>query len=220
MVRSAARTPTLVRIGLLHAVLGLGLATAPGARAAGPITPPTNAAAAIEQGIQAYETQHYDEALTIIRPLAESGHVEAQYFMGMFYMYGAGVEPDAATSGAWFRRAYDQWLARANQNDPAAMVEIAMMLNAGLGVERDDAKAVEWVRRASALDYVEAWTEMGNLYLAGEGVPRDRAEATRWYQKAAQAGSRQAGEVLRWLDEHPPEEVERLQDRLQQGKPF
>jgi uncharacterized protein len=215
--RASLRRVVVAIAGFVGAAI---LLAAPGTKAATRAEAAPGAEAELERGIHAYETQHYDEALSVIRPLAERGHVEAQYFMGMFYMYGVGVIPDAVASGTWFRRAYDQWLMRANQNDPASMVEVAMMLNAGLGVERDDAKAAQWLRRASDLNYVEAWTQMGHLYLAGEGVPRDRGEAERWYRKASKAGSHEADEVLHWLDEHPQEEVERLQDRVQRGKPF
>lgn len=162
----------------------------------------------LERGIEAYEHQDYDTALSLIRPLADAGNTEALYFMGTFYLYGAGVEMNPIEANTWFRRAYDQWAVEANAGKASSMVEVGMMLNTGIGVDRDAPKALEWLRRAADLGEVSAWTELGNLYIAGDGVPRDRAEARRWYEKAVGAGDEHAAYMLTWLDKHSDEEID------------
>lgn len=200
---------------VLAAVLALVVtATAPPAASA------EEGAATLGEAIDAYERQDYDAAVTGFRPLADDGHTEAQYYMGMVYLFGNGVDMDPVQAETWFRRAYDQWEADADRGNPASMVEIALMLNAGLGVQRDDAKAVQWLRKAADLQYVEAWTEMGNMYLAGEGVPRDRPEAERWYRKAAAAGSANADQALKWLAQRSDRDVNDQIERHRHGIPY
>lgn len=167
----------------------------------------------LERGIEAFEHQDYDTAMGLIRPLAEAGDTEALYFMGTFYLYGAGVEMNPVEANTWFRRAYDQWAVEANAGKASSMVEVGMMLNTGIGVDRDAPKALEWLRRAADLGEVSAWTELGNLYIAGDGVPRDRAEARRWYEKAVGAGDEHAASMLTWMDKHSDEEIDAMRRR-------
>lgn len=170
-------------------------------------------AADMDKAVTAYERQEYDTALAIMRPLADQGHTEAQYFMGTFYLYGAGVEMNPGLANVWFRRAFDQWQTEARQGKATAMVEVAMMLNTGIGVDRNTPKAIEWLNRAAELNSVEAWSELGNLYLVGDGVPRDRAAAQGWYQKAANAGDTHARDMLVWMQRHSDQEIDGMLQR-------
>ncbi len=43
-------------------------------------------------GCDAYERGDYDTALKEFRPLAEQGHTEAQWSLGVMYERGRGVE--------------------------------------------------------------------------------------------------------------------------------
>lgn len=172
------------------------------------------ASAQVEEGIKAYDRQEYDTAVKLIRPLAEAGEVEAQYFMGTFYMWGTGVPLDPTTAGTWYHRAYDQWLGRANRGDVPAMVETARILTTGIGVERDDTQALAWLRKAAEQNYPDAWAELGNMYLAGDGVPQDRAEATRWYQKAAAVGNKPATEALDFLRKNSDQDIQDMLEKM------
>jgi len=58
----------------------------------------------------------------------------------------------------------------------------------GKGVERDDAEAVKWFRKAAEQDYASAQNQLGMMYEQGRGVPRDYVKATEWYRKAAERG--------------------------------
>lgn len=55
-----------------------------------------------QQGKIAYDAKNYDEALVIWRPLAENGHTEAQYFLGVVYEEGLGVQQDCILACKWF----------------------------------------------------------------------------------------------------------------------
>ena len=154
----------------------------------------------LEDGIAAFERRDFDTAVRLIAPLAEQGNTEAEYFMGTFYLYGHGVAMDPPQATLWFKRAYGHWEAQARAGNPQAMVEVAGMLTAGLGVTRDDKAAVEWLRKAGDLGNADAWAELGGLYVEGAGVPKDVAEGRRLLGKAAAAGSARASEMLAALD--------------------
>lgn len=150
----------------------------------------------LEDGIAAFEKHDFNTAVRLIEPLAEQGNIEAEYFMGTFHMYGHGVAMDPAQATVWFKRAFGHWETQARAGNPAAMVEVAGMLTAGLGVARDDKAAVEWLRKAGDMGYVDAWAELGGLYVEGAGVPKDPAQGERLLKKASRAGSARADEML------------------------
>lgn len=57
-------------------------------------------------GIAAYEGQDYEKAHLLLYPLAMySRDAEAQFFMGMLYFYGEGVEKDIETAMDWWKKA-------------------------------------------------------------------------------------------------------------------
>jgi len=145
-------------------------------------------AAQLNEGIVAFEMQEYDKAMALIKPLAEHGDPEAQYFMGTFYWYGSGVTRSSPIAQKWFSKAYKTWLTAAEQGDTGAMIEVSRMLNSGLGVERDVVAALTWVRLALANGEVEAHAVLGDMYMEGDGVEKNKEEAIRLYSKAADLG--------------------------------
>ncbi len=144
----------------------------------------------LESGITAYENQEYDTARTLLEPLAESGVAEAQYFMGVMYWYGAGVDLSASEAQVWFARAAKIWQQAASTGDPDAMVEMSLMHRNGFGVDRDDGAALDWVEAAlkENANFVRAVSLMGDHYLDGIGVSANRHQALEWYRKAADLG--------------------------------
>lgn len=74
----------------------------------------------------------------------------------------------------------------------------------GDGVVKDDAKAVEWYRKAAEQGNAFAQYNLGVMYQKGEGVPVDAVMATQWWQKAAAQGNEAAQESLMLfpLDKH------------------
>lgn len=150
----------------------------------------------LEDGIAAFEKHDFNTAVRLIEPLAEQGNIEAEYFMGTFYMYGHGVAQDPLQATVWFKRAFGHWETQARAGSPAAMVELAGMLTSGLGVTRDDKAAVDWLRKAADTGYADAWAELGELYVEGAGVPKDVSEGERLLKKASAAGSERADEML------------------------
>ncbi|MEL0083943.1 MAG: tetratricopeptide repeat protein [Gammaproteobacteria bacterium] len=142
----------------------------------------------LEDGITAFEMQEYDKAMNLIKPLAEQGDPEAQYFMGTFYWYGSGVTRSSPIAQKWFTKAYSTWLAAAEQGDATAMVEVSRMVNSGLGTERDAEQALKWIHKALANGAIEAHGVLGDMYMEGDGVEKSLDEALKHYSKAADLG--------------------------------
>ena len=70
-------------------------------------------AAAVSEGLSAYQSKDYTTALRTWLPLAEAGNRDAQFYVGGLYMDGAGVAEDRVRAHAWWRLAADQGHARA-----------------------------------------------------------------------------------------------------------
>ena len=67
-----------------------------------------SASADYQKGWNAYESGDYATALRELRPLAEQGHANAQFHMGVTYAEGVGVPKDYKTAMKWFTLAAEQ----------------------------------------------------------------------------------------------------------------
>ena len=85
----------------------------------------------------------YTRALSLLTPVAETGHPDAAYRVGRIYDKGlGGVKTDDARAADWYRRAAD-----AGSAD--AQVSLGYMHAHGNGVTRDYAEAVRLYRLAA-----------------------------------------------------------------------
>ena len=94
---------------------------------------------------------------------------------------------DAVRTREWFEQA-------AASGDLVAAFNFGVCLAEGVGVERDDRKAAEWLRRA-ADGVVNAQYWYGRLLMEGRGVEANPEEGRRWIARASDAGMVEA-EVL------------------------
>ena len=89
-----------MRTGVLVAALTLMLRT-------------SDVLAGLTEGVEAYERGDYVTAMKELRPLADQGNADAQFFMGLIYDNGHGVAPDHGRAVEWWRLAAAQGHARA-----------------------------------------------------------------------------------------------------------
>ncbi len=66
------------------------------------------AAQDFEKGREAYQRDDYATALREWRPLAEQGHADAQYLVGIMYALGQGAPQDYVKAHMWFNLAAAQ----------------------------------------------------------------------------------------------------------------
>lgn len=91
-------------------------------------------------GIVAHQMGEYEKAYNIMRSLAEaSNHAYAQYYVGMMYLNGQGVEQDYAKAGEWFLKA-------AENRVPQAQYKLGRLYFDGNGMPRDFERAYAWFR--------------------------------------------------------------------------
>lgn len=79
-----------------------------------------------------------------------------------------------------------RWLrAAADNQHPAAMVELGKLYRSGLGVLQDFEQAAKWIETAALLGDPEGMRELGRLYRDGVGFTRDPVRAYVWFNRAA-----------------------------------
>ena len=100
---------------------------------------------------------------------------------------GEGGTEDAIRTREWFEQA-------AASGDLVAAFNFGVCLAEGVGVERDDRKAAEWLRRA-ADGVVNAQYWYGRMLVEGRGVDANPEEGRAWIKRAADVGMVEA-EVL------------------------
>jgi TPR repeat protein len=73
-----------------------------------------------------------------------------------------------------------------------AQRNLGVMYDRGVGVQRDPARAAEWLRTAAQAGSRDAAYQLGAMYETGRGVSQDDAQSVSWYRKAALLGDREA----------------------------
>jgi hypothetical protein len=79
-------------------------------------------------------------------------------------------------------------LRSAEMGDPASQLALANLYQSGEVVQKDDAKAVDWLQKAASQGETEAAYRLGNAYKMGQGIPANKVDAYCWYVLAAEAG--------------------------------
>lgn len=88
--------------------------------------------------VYAYLQGDYEKTYQIMSALANTADDEiAQYYLGVMYLQGQGVEQNYETAGKWFRAASQQGLA-------VAMYKLAKLYTSGNGVPKDLELAYVW----------------------------------------------------------------------------
>jgi serine/threonine protein kinase len=94
---------------------------------------------------------------------------------------------------------YDQACAGGN---PVACRQLARMFTLGLGVARDDSRAVTLYTKACDAGNAEGCMNLGVRYMNGRGVAKDDAQATTLFTKACDAGNADGCTNLGTMNEH------------------
>lgn len=139
----------------------------------------------VEAGVAAYEAEQYERAYELLKPEAEEGDAEAQYYVALMYDQGEGVEVDREKATALFTSA-------AESGHTIAQIATAYSYLKGIGVDRDYEKAADWYRKAAENGDSAAQRSLGLRYKHGEGVKQDYEEAAKWFHRAAEQGDERA----------------------------
>jgi TPR repeat protein len=97
----------------------------------------------------------------------------------------------------WFREEYrlthyahTRW--RAENGDPRAQFNLAIMCESGNGIFQTSTEATKWYQKAAFQGIAEAQLALGLKFLIGEGINQSDSEALLWLRKAAEQGQAEA----------------------------
>jgi TPR repeat protein len=184
------------------AILGGALLFAPAAKAD------------FTQGVRAYEAGDYKGAYEAWLPLANRGDVAAMRNIGHLYRWGQGVEKNVDQAIHWYRMAAEKGFSRAQanlaaiylqgdegtpvnyeeahkwfaaaavQNLAVAQYNLGLMYELGLGVEKNEARALGWYNLAAKAGQPEAIERLSQLVkttepplVSGVSIPADGTPA-------------------------------------------
>ncbi len=157
-----------------------------------------NFAAAISD----YEAGNYRSAFRILSPLAEQGHAEAQYYLGLMHHKGQGVPRDSRVAIRWYTAAAEQGHANAQNN-------LGFIYDNAQGVPRNYADALKWYTAAAEQGHANAQNNLGLIFTKGQGIPQDYVKAYAWYSVAGASGSREGHDNRNTLvKQMTPEQLE------------
>ena len=144
-------------------------------------TTAASAQTTLEDGIEAYDAENYEKSLSIFKPLAIQGDMEAQSYLGQQYQLGEAVEQSYEESFKWYIKAADQ-------GDYVALYTIAEYYKDGTGVEQSWSKAFRFYEMAAKEGDDTSQYYMGYMYENGYGVAQSYENAAEWYKKSADLG--------------------------------
>jgi TPR repeat protein len=106
------------------------------------------------------------------------------------------VKIDRAEAESWQERVNEQgpeaiaWLQTAadKYKNAAAQYCLGVCYHDGVGVDKDEMRAVYWYRQSALQGHPRGQGILGYCYGEGFGVPKDEKEAMRWYRLAAEQG--------------------------------
>lgn len=163
------------------------------------------------------EKQDYKKAYKYFGKAAIQGNPEAMYNVAICYDGGFGVQADIAQALAWYKKAADNGVPEAqlktavfaeSQNQPevafkyykmladagedSIMLQVALSLLNGYGVEPNPELAAEYLLASARKGNLRAQVRLADCYQAGLGVPQDNREMFRWLTLAAHDGDPEA----------------------------
>ena len=120
---------------------------------------------------------------------AEQGFSKAQFVAGMCYMGGGeGIPKDTEKGETWVRKSIDGLREAAENGDVEAQSYLGLCYLEGLGLEKDEDRAVEYFRKAGEQGSGEAQFALGLLCMQ----KKNPDEAVDWFRKAAENDSYEA----------------------------
>lgn len=140
------------------------------------------AAGPMEEATSAYMRGENAKAVKILRPLAEAGNRDAQFYLGGMYDYGLGVTKDYEQAIAWYGKA-------AAQGVTQAQVNLAFKYQTGQGVKQNLSEALRWYHVAADKGNALAQFNLGTISYDGPGGEHDYGEAAKWFLLAAAQGN-------------------------------
>jgi len=120
----------------------------------------------------------FEEALQIMRTLADQGSDRAQYSMGYLLTQDENIEPDPDQAADWYLKA-------ANQGHVRAQYDLGMLYSGNGGIKKDMPSAIKWLRKAAEQGDGYASNNLARFLLEETPSDSDILEAVEFFKRAA-----------------------------------
>ena len=161
--------------------------------------------------------QNYLEALKWLMVSAEQDNSSGQYYLGVMYDNGIGIDENNEEAAKWyqlsaeqgdsdaqnnlgamyhfgegvpqnFQKAVEWYRMSAEQGDVTGQFNLGWMYDNGKGVDQNKEEAAKWYQLSAEQNYSDAQNNLGKLYQIGEGIPQNYSEALKWFRLSAEQG--------------------------------
>ncbi len=92
--------------------------------------------------------------------------------------------------------AFTMFLKAGQLGSAKSQYRTALCYSQGLGIEKNEALAVEWYKKASEKGYIDAIIALGNCYRYGKGAEQNDNKCLQCYQRSADLGDARAEFIL------------------------
>ncbi len=129
------------------------------------------------EGVAAFESKNFSQAMALLSALAEKGNEQAQHMLALMYQNGLGITASDRRAFYWMQHSAQQGYALAQHG-------LGFMYMEGICTEQDGTKAVEWFHKAAQQGMQGSLTTLAMMYEQGRGVKKDPQKAKDLYQQA------------------------------------
>ena len=170
--------------------------------------------AGLNEGIATLNRYDFEKALAELRPLAQAGNAQAQFYLGFMYHVGAGVSVDDNEAMKWLHLSADQ-------SNAEAQNQLGEMYEHGDGVPKDYNEALKWLRLAADQGNAYSQFYLGINYARAQGLKQSLIAAYAFYTISAanqplhkENATDMLTEIMKEMTPGQIEEAKSLADRM------
>ncbi|MBB1367268.1 sel1 repeat family protein [Pseudoalteromonas sp. SR44-5] len=157
--------------------------------------------------INSNREKNIPSAIALAKKLAESGSVDAAYFLGWLHQFGSLLDKDITKAIYWYKKAAELadirayrslgWIYHSHYNDNKAAAHwyeksayledqvsqfnLAVLYHLGKGVDKDLKTAAQLYEKAAYTGHNSARINLANMYANGIGVSKNKELAEQYY---------------------------------------
>lgn len=144
----------------------------------------------LEKGEEAFRIGDFSGALDVFEPLARKDTAKAQYYLGLIYYRGLGVQFDESVAMQWFSKAAALYRSKSENGDVEAQYMLGEMYLSAEGV--DEHEALRWTKEAANAGHILAQYNLALFYRNGIATKEDIDKELGWLKQAANNGLSEA----------------------------
>ena len=132
-----------------------------------------------------HAAQAEDLSVDDIKALADGGHAEAEYKLGVMYITGNSVPKDR-------KKAIDSFMKSASAGYTKAQYVMGKLYKDGTYIQRSEQKAVLWFSKAAAKGHTKSQYELAVLYAGYRDSEESLIKSYAWFDALNKNGDKKA----------------------------